>query len=68
MIKMIKSAVSLTVICAVVAVLLAATNFVTAPIIEANEAAAANDALLVVMPNGTGFEAVYTSRNRFRGL
>lgn len=58
MIKMIKSAVSLTVICAVVAVLLAATNFVTAPIIEANEAAAANDALLVVMPNGTGFEAV----------
>lgn len=58
MMKMIKSAVSLTVICAVVAVLLAATNFITAPIIEANEAAAANDALLVVMPNGTGFEAV----------
>lgn len=58
MMKMMKSALSLTIICAVVAVLLAATNFVTAPIIEANEAAAANDALLVVMPNGTGFEAV----------
>lgn len=58
MMKMMKSALSLTIICAVVAVLLAATNFVTAPVIEANEAAAANEALLVVMPNGTGFEAV----------
>ncbi len=58
MLKMMKSAVALTVICAVVAVLLAATNFITSPIIEANEAAAANEALLVVMPNGTGFEPV----------
>ncbi|MBQ8622915.1 MAG: FMN-binding protein [Oscillospiraceae bacterium] len=58
MIKMMKSAVALTVICAVVAVLLAATNFITAPVIQANDAAAANEALLVVMPNGTGFEAV----------
>lgn len=53
-----KSILSLTAICAVVAILMAATNFITAPIIEANEAAAANDALLVVMPNGQGFEAV----------
>ena len=58
MIKMMKSAVALTVICAVVAVLLAATNFITAPVIEANDAAAANKALLVVMPGGTGFEPV----------
>ena len=58
MIKMMKSAVALTVICAVVAVLLAATNFITAPVIEANDAAAANEALLVVMPGGTGFEPV----------
>ncbi len=51
-----KSVLALTVICAVTALLMAATNAITAPIIEANEAAAANDALLVVMPNGTGFE------------
>lgn len=53
-----KSILSLTAICAAVAILMAATNFITSPIIEANEAAAANDALLVVMPNGSGFEAV----------
>ncbi len=54
----IKSIGALTVICVVVAVLLAATNFITAPIIEKNEAAAANEALLVVMPNGEEFTAV----------
>lgn len=53
-----KSVLSLTVICAVVAILMAATNFITEPIIKENEAAAANEALLVVMPNGTGFQAV----------
>ncbi len=53
-----KSVLSLTVICAVVAVLLAATNFITEPIIKANESAAANEALLIVMPNGTGFQPV----------
>lgn len=58
MMKHLKSVIALTVICAVVAVLMAATNMLTAPIIEANEAAAANDALLVVMPNGSGFELV----------
>lgn len=53
-----KSVISLTVICAVVAVLMAATNFITEPVIKANEAAAANEALLIVMPNGSGFEPV----------
>lgn len=45
-------------ICAVIAILLAGTNYVTAPIIEKNQAASANAALLEVMPEGTGFEAV----------
>ncbi len=51
-----KSVVVLTAICAVISVMLAATNAITAPIIEKNQNAAANEALLVVMPNGTGFE------------
>ena len=46
----------LSVICAVVALLLSAINMVTGPVIEAQRNAAANEALLVVMPNGTGFE------------
>lgn len=54
----IKSILSLTVICAVVTALLAGTNMLTAPIIEKNQAAAANEALLVVMPDGTDFAAV----------
>lgn len=54
----IKSIISLTVICAVVAVALAATNYITAPIIEKNAGAAANEALLVVMPDGGEFTAV----------
>lgn len=51
-----KSIAVLTVICAVMSLMLAATNAITAPIIEKNQNAAANEALLVVMPNGTGFE------------
>lgn len=58
MMKYIKSTLSLTIICAVVAVLLAGANMLTAPIIEKNQSAAANEALLVVMPGGTDFEAV----------
>ena len=56
--KYIKSVISLTVICAVVASLLAVTNFVTAPIIEKNAASAANEALVIVMPEGTEFTPV----------
>lgn len=54
----IKSVVALTVITAVVAILLAMTNYITEPIITKNQEAAANEALLVVMPNGSGFEKV----------
>ena len=56
--KYIKSVIALTVICAVVSALLAVTNFVTAPIIEENAASAANDALSIVMPEGSGFAPV----------
>lgn len=56
--KYIKCILSLTLICAVMAVMLAAANYITAPIIAQNESAAANDALLVVMPNGEGFATV----------
>ena len=56
--KSIQSTLVLVGICAVMAILLAVTNAITAPIIEKNQSAAANDALLEVMPNGQGFEAV----------
>lgn len=53
-----KSVLSLTVICAVTAILLAFVNSITAPVIKEQEEAAANSALLVVMPNGEGFSKV----------
>ncbi|MBR3953075.1 MAG: FMN-binding protein [Oscillospiraceae bacterium] len=52
----IKSVVVLTAICLVVAVLLAYTNSITAPIIAENQAAAANESLTIVMPDAAGFE------------
>ena len=58
----IKSIISLVVIIAVVTVALAATNYVTAPIIEKNAGAAANEALLVVMPDGGDFTAADLSQ------
>ncbi len=45
-------------ICMVVALLLAVVNSFTAPIILQNQNESANAALLEVMPEGTGFEAV----------
>ena len=60
--KSVKSTLVLVCIGAVISVLLALTNAVTAPIIEKNQAAAANEALLVVMPNGTGFEKIDVSQ------
>lgn len=57
----IKSIGALTVICGVMAIILALTNSITAPIIEKNESAAANEALLVVMPDGEGFEEIDVS-------
>lgn len=43
-------------ICSVMTLLLATTNFITAPIIEKNQNASANKALLEVMPSGKSFE------------
>ncbi len=51
-----KPTITLSAICVVVALLLSVINMITGPIIEAQRNAAANGALLVVMPNGTGFE------------
>ena len=56
--KSVQSTVVLVAICAVMAILLALTNAVTAPIIKINQDNAANEALLVVMPDGEGFEKV----------
>lgn len=56
--KSLSSTIALVSICAVMAILLALTNFITAPIIKQNQDAAANKALLEVMPNGTGFEKI----------
>lgn len=54
--KSVVSTLVLVCICAVMAVLLAVTNAITAPIIKENSDKAASEALLQVMPNGTGFE------------
>ena len=56
--KYFKSVIALTVICALVAVLLALTNSITAPIIQKNASAAANEALLVVYPDGGDFTQI----------
>ncbi|MBR5524659.1 MAG: FMN-binding protein [Clostridia bacterium] len=60
--KHLNSIISLTVICAVVAALLAGTNSLTAPIIEKNQSAAADEALLEVMPEGKDFAEVDLSQ------
>ena len=54
--KSLRSTLTLFCICAVISVLLAVTNAITAPVIKANQDAAANDALLVVLPDGKNFE------------
>ena len=56
--NLIKSVLTLVCVCAVMASLLAVANMITAPIIEKNNNAAANEALLQVMPNGEIFEEV----------
>ena len=56
--KYFKSVIALTAICAVISILLAITNLITAPIIEENASAAANEALLVVYPDGGDFTQV----------
>lgn len=54
--KSVVSTLVLVCICAVMAVLLALTNALTAPTIQKNQDKAANEALLQVMPDGQGFE------------
>ncbi len=54
----IKSVGALTVICGVLAVILAITNSITTSVIAENEAAAATEALRMVMPAGEGFEEI----------
>ena len=54
--KSLKDVIVLLVICSVFAVVLAAVNSVTAPIIADRLAAAADEAYLAVMPGATGFE------------
>ena len=56
--KSIQSTLVLICICAAVSLMLAVTNAITAPIIEENQSAAANEALLVVMPDGRDFVSV----------
>ena len=58
MMKYIKSVGALTAICGVVAILLALTNSITAPIIAKNAASAANEALVIVLPGGEEFTSV----------
>ena len=54
--KSVMSTLVLVCICAVMAILLAVTNMITAPTIQANADKAANEALLQVMPDGESFE------------
>ncbi len=53
-----KSVISLTLICAVVAVLLAVTNYITAPLIKEQENSAVNASLIEVLPEGTNFQKI----------
>ena len=56
--KNIKPTIVLSCICMAVALILSGINMITGPIIEAQRAAAANGALIEVMPDGTGFEEI----------
>lgn len=54
----IKSVVVLTAICAVMALLMAVTNSITAPMIAQNDQNEANASLVIVMPEGKEFEEI----------
>ena len=58
----IKNLVIFVLICTVMTLLLATTNFITAPIIEQNQNESANKSLIEVMPNGKGFEKTDISK------
>ncbi len=59
--KSIKSIAALVLVCSIVALMLAVTNYFTAPTIAENEAKAVQKALLQVMPEGGTFEKVDSS-------
>ncbi len=59
--KNIKNLIIFVCICTVITLLLATTNFITAPVIEKNQNAAANKSLLEVMPDGKNFEKMDVS-------
>lgn len=61
MMKHIKSVFALVSIVAVMGLLLAVTNSITAPIIEANKLAASNAALQAALPDSAGFEEISLS-------
>ena len=54
--KFIKSTLALVCICSVMAILIALTNAITAPLIKEKQEASANQALLELIPDGEGFE------------
>ncbi len=57
MIKNVKNIAVLVSVCIVITLLLSLTNYITAPIIEKNQAASANAALFEIMPDATNFES-----------
>ena len=59
--KSVQSTLVLVAICAVMAILLALTNSITAPIIQEKMEQAANAALKEIMPDGEGFEKMDVS-------
>ncbi len=59
--KNLKSVYVLSAISIIIGLLMAVTNYFTAPIIKKNDENAANDALLIVMPGGKDFEKIDTS-------
>ncbi len=56
--KSMKSMIVLVSICGVIALLLALTNLITAPLVEENQRLATEKALKEVMPEGEGFEMI----------
>ncbi len=58
----VKSVVSLFSICAIIAIILAATNLITAPIIRENEEEATQLAMLQVLPTGEEFKKIDISK------
>ena len=59
--KNVRSILTLFAICAVVALMLAVTNFITAPIIAENEEKAFQQSMLEVLPGGENFEKLDVS-------